>query len=196
MSAIGSVSGSGLDITQLLQRLACQQCVGGENTTKAPSPPPGGAPPEGFQDQLGQVLTAAGVSEEETATILDEVKSAIAAALQDQNGSYSRDAVQIAIDDTLKAHGLDPDEIRTQFQSLFGAPDGPGGPGGGPPPGGPPSSQETDKEPSTQTGSAASATDAKESAQDLLAKLLSSGNKDDLTLQILQSLLPLLDTTA
>ena len=179
MSSISSISSSGVDITQLLQRIAAQKESSNTNQTGQPD----GTPPPDFENKFSEALTTIGVSEEDATTIQEDVKSAIASALDGcEESEDPREAIKAAIDDTLEEHGIDPAAVQEQFQAQ-GGPEGAGGP---PPP--PP-----DDSTSTDSSTSSTSTDTTES---LLAQLLESDDENDTTVQLLQSLLPLLDATA
>jgi hypothetical protein len=187
MSTIASISNSGVDATTLLQKLIAQQTGDSTNTASAASQKSSESPPEDFPSKLGEALQALGVSKDDATTIQDEIKSAIAAALQNQESdAASRDAVREAIEGTLEKHGLDPDTVRKQFESMFGKPGSAGGPGNGSPPSGPPPAPAEESTSSTSTEA---------STETPLTQLLSANNLDSSTLQLLQSLLPQVNTT-
>ena len=148
------------------------------------SKPPDGASPKDFESKFGEALKAAGVSDDDVSKIQDEIKSTSLPPRSIRMAAPTSGAPESAVDSVLQKHGLDPEKIQEeQFRSHSG-----------PPPGGPPPGAGQ----SGGNGSSSSATttqDAK-TTEDILQQLLSSGNLDNSTSQLLQSLLPSLNVTA
>jgi SOS response regulatory protein OraA/RecX len=137
MSSIGGINSSGLDIMQILQRLTRQRTEE-ENTTGFSGEESSGSQRAGFESRLSQTLKAMGVSDDEVATILDEIKSSISEAMKQSDGTTDpRQIVQSMIEQTLQEHGIDTDEVKSQMKPPTGGMPSMGGmpPGNGMPPG-------------------------------------------------------------
>ncbi len=131
-----------------------------------------------FEARFTQAAVAAGLDPSATGSLQDEIRTAVAAALKNADGTSDRRQVtQSAIDGVLESHGVDLEKFRAQMQPPAGGAGGPGGPGGpggagGPPPQGPPpdQAQESDLE-ETVTQAALAAGLDEDSADELQGEL-------------------------
>ncbi len=183
MATIGGIGGQGWMATQQLQRLTSTQS-GTEATRQA---------------QIQEAADKAGVDLSALTELRDKVRSAIEAALTENQGASRDDlarAVQEAVDRTLEENGVDVEELESQLsaigqqmprdgqavQAMQGPPPG-GPPPGGPPPGGPPpsggvegtgASESTDDE---AAGAIATLADSDLSYEEILEQLLEAAEE-------------------
>ncbi|MCM2374208.1 hypothetical protein [Aporhodopirellula aestuarii] len=139
---------------------------------------PQGPPPQKGEEQLSSALKSIGVDDSTAASVLDQIDEAISALESDSaSGTTSRAAFKSAINEVLKANGIDSAEVEEAIQA--GGVDGPSGTGGpsrGGRPNGPPPPPRDDE----------SETSAVESA--LLSSGVDESSTDDLISQIIETL--------
>jgi len=132
MLSIGSVSDSGSELTQMLQRLANQRT----NTTEATGTTESssnGSRRAYFDAKFLEAAVAAGLDSSEAESVQSEIEAAIAEARKNAgNATDQGQAVRDAVDGVLQKHGVDLDKFREELRSSIG------GMGQMPPPGPPP----------------------------------------------------------
>ena len=177
MSSIASVGGSGSGIAQMLQRLA-QQRGGATGASPFGGSPPNDSQRAEMESKFKDAALAAGLDPKAADGLQDEIKSSISDALKNTDGTNDpRQAVQDAIDSTLKKNGVDLEKFKSQMQSSMGGMSGMGPPGGMPPMGG---------------------MNGQSNVNSLLSNLKSAyaGNTSNTSSQLLTSLFSLVDETA
>jgi hypothetical protein len=172
MQSIGTVGGSGSELMQMLQRLAGQQGTSATGSTR-----PFGPPSEKMQAEMDrkfeETLKGMGVDDETVSQIQDEIKSAVSETIGSQGkDADGRQAVQDAVDSVLQKHGIDMEEFKSQFKPPT---DGMGPPGG--------------------VSDLSALSDQSSSSGSLQLSGL-RWNTDDISSELLKSLLPLVDEQA
>ncbi len=125
MSIIGSVGGSGLDLTQMLQRLTGEsESSQGQAVRGSPpegAPPPGGPPDGGggmISDKVGEFAKSAGLDSETVAALQEELDTAINEALEEADESTDvREVIDGAIQATLDEYGLDGEAFLSEMKA-------------------------------------------------------------------------------
>jgi glycine cleavage system regulatory protein len=115
----GVLQKHGVDLEKFKSQM--QAGMGGPGSPPPNSGPPGDSRRSDFEAKFKEAALAAGLDPKAADGLQDEIESAISETLKNTTGAADpREAIQDAVDDWLKEHGVDLEKFKSQLQSAMG----------------------------------------------------------------------------